>query len=55
LGVGRLLNTSVHGPNWLTGGSAGPEGSVMAFLILIIFAGIIHFRFPKATYADRPE
>jgi hypothetical protein len=54
LGVGRLLNTSVHGPNWLTGGSAGPEGSVMAFLILIIFAGIIHFRFPRAIYADRP-
>ena len=55
LGVGRLLNTSVHGPNWLTGGSAGPEGSVMAFLILIIFAGIVHLRFPRAMYRDRPE
>jgi hypothetical protein len=55
LGVGRLLNTSVHGPNWLSGGSAGPEGSVMAFLVLIIFAGIVHLRFPRAMYRDRPE
>ncbi|HEY4742468.1 MAG TPA: type II CAAX endopeptidase family protein [Candidatus Acidoferrales bacterium] len=50
LGVGRLLNTSVHGANWLTGGSAGPEGSVMAFLVLIVFAGIVHLRFPRAMY-----
>jgi membrane protease YdiL (CAAX protease family) len=53
LGVGRLLNTSVHGPNWLTGGSAGPEGSVMAFLVFIVFAGIVHLRFPRAMYAVR--
>jgi membrane protease YdiL (CAAX protease family) len=28
-GVGRFLHTSVRGPDWLTGGSAGPEGSVL--------------------------
>jgi uncharacterized protein len=54
LGVGRFLNTSVQGPNWLTGGSAGPEGSVIAFLVLLLFAVLIHFRFPKAIYPDRP-
>jgi len=54
LGVGRLLNTSVHGPNWLTGGSAGPEGSIYAFVILLLCAGLIHLRFPKAIYPDRP-
>ena len=54
LGVGRLLNTSVHGPNWLTGGSAGPEGSIFAMLILLLCAAMIHLRFPKAMYPDRP-
>lgn len=54
LGVGRFLNTSFQGPNWITGGSAGPEGSVVAFFVLLIFALLIHLRFPKAIYPDRP-
>jgi CAAX protease family protein len=54
LGVGRLLNTSAHGTDWLTGGSAGPEGSVIALLALMFCALLIHFRFPKAIYPDRP-
>jgi membrane protease YdiL (CAAX protease family) len=55
LGVGRFLNTSVRGANWLTGGSAGPEGSIFALVILLVCAGLIHLRFPKAIYPDRPE
>ena len=54
VGVGRLLNTSVQGPNWLTGGPAGPEGSVIAIFVLLLFALLIHFRFPKVIYPDRP-
>ena len=54
LSDGRFLSTSVHGPNWLTGGSAGPEGSIIALLILALCALLIHFRFPKAVYPDRP-
>jgi membrane protease YdiL (CAAX protease family) len=54
LGVGRFLNTSVQGPNWLTGGSAGPEGSIFAMLILLLCALLIHFRFPQAIHPDRP-
>jgi len=54
LGEGRFLNSSSHGPNWLTGGSAGPEGSVFAFLILLLCALLIHLRFPNAIYPDRP-
>jgi membrane protease YdiL (CAAX protease family) len=54
LGVGRFLNTSVQGPNWLTGGSAGPEGSIVAFFVLLLCALLIHFRFPRAIYPDRP-
>jgi membrane protease YdiL (CAAX protease family) len=54
LGVGRFLNSSVQGPNWLTGGSAGPEGSIFAMVVLLFCAVLIHFRFPKAIYPNRP-
>jgi uncharacterized protein len=29
-----LLNSTVHGPRWLTGGAVGPEGSVFAFILM---------------------
>lgn len=32
--VGHLLNSSFHGPRWLTGGSVGPEGSVLVFVVI---------------------
>ncbi|HEY6370379.1 MAG TPA: CPBP family intramembrane glutamic endopeptidase [Candidatus Sulfotelmatobacter sp.] len=53
-GAGRFLNSSVQGPNWLTGGAAGPEGSVFAFFVLALCALLVHWRFPKAVYPDRP-
>jgi len=43
---GHLLNTSFHGPTWLTGGTVGPEGSVFAFVVLLLWAVAIHFLFP---------
>jgi membrane protease YdiL (CAAX protease family) len=54
LGVGHYLNTSVQGPKWLTGGSAGPEGSVIAFLVILLCALLVHLRFPNAVYPDHP-
>jgi membrane protease YdiL (CAAX protease family) len=33
---GHLLNSSFHGPVWLTGGTVGPEGSVMAFAVVAL-------------------
>lgn len=54
VGVGHYLNSSVQGSKWLTGGSAGPEGSVIAFFVILACAGLIHLRFPRAVYADRP-
>ncbi len=49
--TGHLLNSSFHGPHWLTGGSVGPEGSALVFVIIavmfILFAGIHReVRFP---------
>jgi membrane protease YdiL (CAAX protease family) len=55
LGVGRLLNTVSVGSKWLTGGSAGPEGSVVAFVTLLFCALLIHLRFPNTIYPDRPR
>jgi uncharacterized protein len=37
---GHLLNTSLHGPAWLTGGTVGPEGSVMAFGVVAAAAAL---------------
>lgn len=54
LGVGRLLNSSARGPAWLAGGSAGPEGSVFALVIILVCGLLIHLRFPNAVYPDRP-
>ncbi len=35
---GHLLSSHFHGPGWLTGGSVGPEGSVLVFgLIALLF------------------
>ena len=33
--TGHLLNSSFHGPNWLTGGSVGPEGSWLVFAVIV--------------------
>jgi hypothetical protein len=54
-GVGRLLNSSSVGPAWLTGGGAGPEGSVVAFAVLLLFALFVHLRFPNALYLSAKE
>jgi membrane protease YdiL (CAAX protease family) len=39
--TGQLFHASLHGPAWLTGGSAGPEASALAFgamlLALVVF------------------
>lgn len=55
LATGHLFNSSIYGPSWLTGGAAGPEGSIVSFAILIVCALLIHLRFPHALYPDRPE
>jgi uncharacterized protein len=47
---GHLLNSSFHGPAWLTGGSVGPEASVMNFLVIGV-AALIFARF----YPSREE
>ena len=54
LGVGHFLNTSVQGPSWITGGAAGPEGSIVAIPVLALCAVLISSRFPQVIYPNRP-
>ena len=42
----HLMNSSFHGPAWLTGGTVGPEGSVMAFVAVGIAAALFVFVYP---------
>ena len=48
---GHFLNSSFHGPDWLTGGTVGPEGSWFVFLVMILWAIAIHFLFPAKPVA----
>lgn len=43
---GHFLNSSFHGPRWLTGGTAGPEASLSCFVILGLLFLIFHFCYP---------
>jgi uncharacterized protein len=47
LAKGHLFDSTFHGPAWLTGGKVGPEGSALAFLVLLIGGIGVHFIFPK--------
>ena len=40
---GHLLSSSLHGPVWLTGGSVGPEGSALCFLVIAL-VGVLFAR-----------
>jgi hypothetical protein len=52
---GHLLNASLQGPDWLTGGQAGPVGSAFAFVVIALAGAIIHFMFPPSGPAFAPE
>ncbi len=47
---GYLLNTTFQGSKWMTGGTVGPEASVVALAILALAVVLLHFRFPRAQY-----
>jgi membrane protease YdiL (CAAX protease family) len=49
---GHLFNSWFHGPQWLTGGSVGPEGSLLVFPVLLLMAVIIHVMFPARRTAS---
>jgi membrane protease YdiL (CAAX protease family) len=52
---GHLWNTSLHGPDWLTGGTVGPEGSVFCFLTMVLQFLVVFWLFPAKTAEPVPE
>ncbi len=44
---GHLLNPSFQGPAWLTGGSVGPEGSVLVFVVIGVLFAVFHVAHPE--------
>jgi hypothetical protein len=50
---GHLLGSSSHGPSWLTGGSVGPEGSVLVFVLIVLLFVAFHSRYPSREVESR--
>jgi membrane protease YdiL (CAAX protease family) len=46
---GHFLSPVFHGSKWLTGGTVGPEGSVLAMVVVAMMFMAFHYRFPPAT------
>lgn len=38
---GHLLNPHIEGPAWLSGGAVGPEGSIVALLVLVLMTVLV--------------
>ena len=49
---GHLLNSSFHGPAWLTGGSVGPEGSYLVFAVIAALWVLFDRVYPEVAYRD---
>lgn len=47
---GHLLKSSFHGPAWLTGGSVGPEGSYLVFVVLAALWVLFDRVYPEVKY-----
>lgn len=49
---GHLLHSSFHGSPWITGGSVGPEGSVLVFGVIALTWAAFDWVYPEGTYGD---
>lgn len=51
--VGALMAPRFHGPDWLTGGSVGPEGSVLTIPTLLLLGVIAHVALKPRGVGER--
>lgn len=47
---GSLFHAQFHGPAWITGGSVGPEGSALCFVVIVITGGIFSAIYREVRY-----
>jgi membrane protease YdiL (CAAX protease family) len=52
---GHLLSSHFHGPGWLTGGSVGPEGSVLVFALIALLFVVFDRVHRQAKYPRVPQ
>lgn len=45
-----LFASTFHGPNWLTGGTVGPEASLFTPIVLAVVALLFHFAYRENRY-----
>jgi len=50
IAAGHLLRSSFRGPRWLTGGSVGPEGSVLVFVLITLLWIAFDRMYPEVKY-----
>jgi membrane protease YdiL (CAAX protease family) len=50
---GHLLNSSFQGPDWLTGGSVGPEGSYLVFVVIGALWILFDRAYPEVKYGAK--
>jgi uncharacterized protein len=43
---GHLSSATLAGPTWLAGGSAGPDASILDFVVLLVFFYVFHRLYP---------
>jgi uncharacterized protein len=48
--TGHLMRSSFHGSRWLTGGSVGPEGSVLLFVVIALTWVVFDRVYPEVKY-----
>lgn len=51
--TGHLMKSSLHGSRWLTGGSVGPEGSVLLFVVIAVTSAAFARVYPEVKYGAR--
>jgi len=52
---GHLLSSSLRGSEWLSGGSVGPEGSVLCFVVIAAAWIAFHRAYPHTNVPDNHE
>jgi len=48
--TGHLLNSSFHGSPWITGGSVGPEGSLLVFVVIALIWVAFERMYPEVKF-----
>ena len=48
------LNTTLTGNKWMTGGTVGPEGSVVELIVVSAVIGLLFLRFRKPQRLTAP-